>query len=124
MNNSELCSMIEAILFAAGEPVPFERLCRGAACEPIELAAALDDLAGMYSFDRRGIRLVRVNDTAQLATAPEYAEQVRAALEMRRAPAPRSRRWKCWPLSRRTSRRHAPILNRCAGWTAPIRWAF
>lgn len=87
MNNSELCSMIEAILFAAGEPVPFERLCRGAACEPMELAAALDDLAGMYSFDRRGIRLVRVNDTAQLATAPEYAEQVRAALEMRRAPA-------------------------------------
>lgn len=87
MNYSELCGIIEAILFAAGEPVPFDRLCRGAACEPIELAAALDDLAGMYSFDRRGIRLVRVNETAQLVTAPEYAEQVRAALEMRRAPA-------------------------------------
>ena len=66
---------------------PFDRLCRGAACEPIELAAALDDLAGLYSYDRRGIRLVRVNDTAQLVTAPEYADQVRAALEMRRAPA-------------------------------------
>lgn len=87
MNVSELCHIIEAILFAAGEPVPFDRLCRGADCEPIELAAALDDLAGLYSYDRRGIRLVRVNDTAQLVTAPEYADHVRAALEMRRAPA-------------------------------------
>ncbi len=84
---SDLCNIIEAILFAAGEPVPFSRLCQGAACEPIELAAALDDLAGLYSYDRRGIRLVRVNETAQLVTAPEYADHVRAALEMRRAPA-------------------------------------
>ncbi len=51
------------------------------------LLAALDELAGMYSFERRGIRLVRVNDTAQLVTAPEYADAVRTALEMRRAPA-------------------------------------
>lgn len=87
MNVSELCCIIEAILFAAGDPVPFARLCQGASCEPDELTAALDELAGLYSYDRRGIRLVRVNDTAQLATAPEYADHVRAALEMRRAPA-------------------------------------
>ena len=84
---SELSNILEAILFAAGEPVPFDRLQRGTGCEPIELAAALDDLEGLYRFERRGIRLVRVNDTAQLVTAAEYAEQVRNALEMRRAPA-------------------------------------
>ena len=83
----ELCNIIEAILFAAGDPVPFDRLCVGAACEPIELASALDELEGAYRFDRRGIRLMRVNETAQLVTAPEYADCVRTALEMRRAPA-------------------------------------
>lgn len=84
---SEVCNRIEAILFAAGDPVPFDRLCRGADCELEELSQALDELAGMYSFERRGIRLVRVNDTAQLVTAPEYADAVRTALEMRRSPA-------------------------------------
>ena len=68
--------------------MPFERLCRGAACEPIELAASARRPRGhVLASTGAGIRLVRVNDTAQLATAPEYAEQVRAALEMRRAPA-------------------------------------
>lgn len=84
---SELSNILEAILFAAGDPVPFAKLMQGAGCEPMELAAALDDLEGMYRFEKRGIRLVRVNDTAQLVTAAEYAEQVRNALEMRRAPA-------------------------------------
>ena len=84
---NELSKILEAILFAAGDPVPFAKLMQGAGCEAMELAAALDDLEGMYRFERRGIRLVRVNETAQLVTAAEYAEQVRNALEMRRAPA-------------------------------------
>lgn len=84
---SELCNRIEAILFAAGEPVTFDRLCRGVECGLDALSQALDELGGVYRFERRGIRLVCVNDTAQLVTAAEYADSVRTALEMRRAPA-------------------------------------
>lgn len=87
MDNSELLAKIEAILFASGDPVPFERLCSGAECEPIELAAALDALKTEYEDKNRGIRLTCVNDTAMLSSAPEYADCVRRALEMRRAPA-------------------------------------
>lgn len=87
MTKQELMSVTEAILFAAGDPVPLERLMTGTECTAEELEEALTELAGQYSYDRRGIRLVRVNDTAQLVTAPEYADYIRAALEMRRTPA-------------------------------------
>lgn len=87
MSERKLASVIEAILFAAGDPVPLQRLQSGAACSPEELEAALTELEGFYRYERRGIRLVRVGDTAQLATAPEYADAIREALEMRRAPA-------------------------------------
>ena len=87
MTKQELISVTEAILFAAGDPVPLERLMTGTECTAEELEEALTELAGQYSYDRRGIRLVRVNDTAQLVTAPEYADYIRAALEMRRTPA-------------------------------------
>ena len=87
MTTRELTSVIEAILFAAGEPVPTGRLLSGTECSEEELEEALSSLAGQYSYEKRGIRLVRVNDTAQLVTAPEYADAVRATLEMRRTPA-------------------------------------
>ena len=84
---SELCNVIEAILFAAGDPVPLNRLCEGASCGEEELRGALEELEGYYRYERRGIRLVRVQGTAQLVSAPEYADSIRAALEMRRTPA-------------------------------------
>lgn len=39
-----------------------------------------------YSYERRGIRLLKIDDCYQLASAPEYAERVRRAMETRRPP--------------------------------------
>ena len=39
-----------------------------------------------YKYDRRGIRLVRLDTSYQLCSAPEYAAQVRKTLESRRPP--------------------------------------
>jgi segregation and condensation protein B len=87
MDEKKLECVIEAILFAAGDAVALSRLESATGCNALELEAALFALAGLYSYDSRGIRLVRVGDTAQLVSAPEYAEEIRAALEMRRTPA-------------------------------------
>ncbi len=77
---------IEGILFASGEPVQAERI---AAVLGVDCGLVLDAAARMadrYGFERRGIRLVRLNNSLQLCSAPEYAGYIRLALETRKPP--------------------------------------
>lgn len=82
----ELERSLEAVLFAAGEPVPVERLCLGLETDRPSIDAAAKKLMDRYKYDRRGIRLVRLDTSYQLCSAPEYAVQVRKTLESRRPP--------------------------------------
>ena len=86
MDNNEVESAIEAILFVSGEPVKISRIADvlGIAVNEVELAG--DRLRDNYSFIRRGIRLVRLEDTLQLCSSPEYADYIRRALETRKPP--------------------------------------
>jgi len=86
MDSHEVEAAIEAILFVSGEPVKISRIADvlGVAGNEIELAA--DRLRDNYSFVRRGIRLVRLEDTLQLCSSPEYADYIRRALETRKPP--------------------------------------
>jgi len=86
MDSHEVESAIEAILFVSGEPVKISRIADvlGVAENEIELAG--DRLRDHYSFVRRGIRLVRLEDTLQLCSSPEYADYIRRALEARKPP--------------------------------------
>ena len=77
---------IEAILFAAGEPVGAERiaLAMGLDADTVhrEAKALMDDLA----FQRRGIRIVKLEDAYQMVSAGEQAEVITRALETRKPP--------------------------------------
>jgi segregation and condensation protein B len=77
---------IEGILFASGEPVAVARLAFALDAEPREIEEAAEALAGRYRFDRRGIRLVRMDKALQLTTAPELADIIRKTLEERKPP--------------------------------------
>ena len=84
MELKELESAIEGILFAAGDPVPAERICAALEQDRETVDAVCQRLADDYSFDRRGIRLVRLEDSWQMCSAPEYAPLIRKTLESRR----------------------------------------
>lgn len=86
MDDKELKSSIEAILFASGEPVPAERIGLVLGLEKTEILAAAKQLADEYAFHQRGIRLVRMEDSLQLCSAPEYAQSITQALERRKPP--------------------------------------
>ncbi len=86
MDDKELKSSIEAILFASGEPVPAERIGLVLGVEKAEVLAAAKQLADEYAFHQRGIRLVRMEDSLQLCSAPEYAQSIMQALERRKPP--------------------------------------
>jgi len=86
MDGHEIECAIEAILFVSGEPVKISRIADvlGVAEQEVEFAA--DRLRDNYSFVRRGIRLVKLEDTLQLCSSPEYADYIRKALETRKPP--------------------------------------
>ena len=84
MELKELQSALEGVLFAAGEPVSVERLCLGLEVDRPTLDAVAQRLMDQYSYDRRGIRLVRLDGSYQLCSAPEYADAIRSTLESRK----------------------------------------
>lgn len=86
MDKIELKSAVEAILFASGEPVSAARIAVVTDSDEDDVLAAGAELAEEYEAGKRGIRLVRLNDSLQLHSAPEHADAITRALEQRRAP--------------------------------------
>lgn len=86
MTDSNLKAAIEAILFASGDPVPAERIALVLDESPERVMAMAQELMAEYDEQQRGIRLVRLNDSFQLHSAPEYAQPITRVLEQRRAP--------------------------------------
>ena len=85
MEMKEIEAAVEGILFASGEPVAADRICRGPGPGPGHRGArCCSRLADYYSYERRGMRLVRMEDTWQLCSAPEYADLIRRAFEIRK----------------------------------------
>lgn len=84
MERKELESAVEAVLFASGEPVSVKRLCQALGLARPAVERALKDLQDHYAFEQRGIRLVRMEDSWQLCSAPEYADTVHRVLEVRK----------------------------------------
>ena len=86
MNGNELKYALEAILFAAGEPVPVGRLSLTLLTGEEEIFSAADELSAEYEHGERGIRLLRMDDRLQLCSSPDYAALIIKTLEQRKAP--------------------------------------
>jgi segregation and condensation protein B len=86
MEMEELQRILEAILFAAGEKVEAARLASVLEVDEHEIIAALDDLAGKLAFDRRGIRIVKLEKSYQMVSSGEMADYVTKTLETRKPP--------------------------------------
>ena len=84
MDNKEMQTAAEGILFAAGEPVHIDRICLALETDRPRAEEALQRLADYYAYERRGIRLVQMEDSWQLCSAPDYAELIRKAFEIRK----------------------------------------
>lgn len=86
MEQKEVKRAIEAILFAAGERVELQRLSFALNLDPEEVEAAADALADRLSFDRRGIRILKLEKGYQMVSSGEMADFVTKALETRKPP--------------------------------------
>ena len=84
MDRKELESALEAILFASGEPVQVDRICVALDIDRPTAEQLLQKLMDYYAYERRGIRLLKIDDSWQLCSAPDYAETIRKAFEIRK----------------------------------------
>ena len=86
MEQTELQRAIEAILFAAGERIEISRLSMALEIDEDEIERAADALMNELSFERRGIRILKLERGYQMVSSGEMADYVTKALETRKPP--------------------------------------
>ena len=86
MELNDLMRAIEAILFAAGERVEIGRLAQTLEVDPKDIVQATDTLADQLAYDRRGIRILRLETGYQMVSSGEMADYITKALETRKPP--------------------------------------
>ena len=77
---------IEAILFAAGERIEAARLAMALETDEKDIIKAADALADTYAYERRGIRILKLEKGYQMVSSGEMADFVTKALETRKPP--------------------------------------
>ena len=86
MDFEQLQRAIEAILFAAGERVEIARLAMALETDEADIVSAADALADSLAFERRGIRILRLEGGYQMVSSGEMADYITKALETRKPP--------------------------------------
>lgn len=81
-----ISSAIEAILFASGDSVPIARLSLILEASEGEIEYAAAALNEKYETEQRGIRLLKLDNSLQMCSAPEFATYITKTLEQRTPP--------------------------------------
>ena len=86
MELTQLHRALEAILFASGERMEVKRLADVLEADAKDVEAACLELADEYAFQRRGIRILKLDSGFQMVSSGEMADYVTKALETRKPP--------------------------------------
>ena len=84
MKIREMQSKMEAILFAAGEPMEIGKLGQVLELDLVTVEKILRLLADRYGEEESGLCLLRLDDSVQISIRPQWSSLVRSALDMRR----------------------------------------
>lgn len=84
MNNNNVLASLEAMLFAAGDPMEPAKLAEVLNIDVENVIKMLGHLEAVYDERDGGLRLIRVDGKYQLCTREEYAEDVRGLLEIKK----------------------------------------
>ncbi len=85
-----LAARLEAMLFAASEPLGLSRLALAASAEPASVRRALAELAAHLAADGHGVELTELAGGFQLLTRAEHAAAVEALAAPRVTPLSRA----------------------------------
>ena len=83
MEQADIQRALMAILFAAGESVDASRISQTLEVDEDEIHTAAKAMMDELSFNRSGIRMVKLENAYQLCSSPEMASYVTRTLETR-----------------------------------------
>ncbi len=81
---TDISAAIEAILYAAGHPVTYEKLSEVLGLDIKSIKKMVSAMSREYESDKRGIMLLTYPDSCQLATKEQYMPYIREALGIKR----------------------------------------
>ena len=84
MNNNEIVSALEAVLFASGDPISIDRLSQVFDVKPEKIEKAAEKLKMRLNETLSGVELLRLDNSYQLATKTDYAEYIKKAFDLKR----------------------------------------
>jgi segregation and condensation protein B len=86
MTDTELRAALEAIIYAADEPVSLDQLASALAEDKLPVKAALDELIASCASEDRGIEIRAVAGGYKMYTKPQHHEVVRRFIKSLRPP--------------------------------------
>ena len=73
-------------MFAAGEPVEYDRLAEALEADRKDVQKIADEMVSQWAFERRGIRVIKLDKAYQMVSSGEMSDYVSKALETRKPP--------------------------------------
>ena len=83
-DKQKLKSVLEAVLFASGEPLDIEKTAKTLLVDKESLENCLSEMMEEYKNDTHGIELLNLAGKYQFATKEEFAPEIRAVLSMKK----------------------------------------
>ena len=77
MDIREIKSIIEGLLFVWGDPLTVEDIGNILELDKAQVLKLMNEMLDDFDFNRRGIRIIKVNDTYQLSTRPEHFQWIK-----------------------------------------------
>jgi segregation and condensation protein B len=84
MSSENIKSTVEALIFASGDPISTDRICEILDCTEDEALACISDLSAEYKNRGSAMQIIKLNDSWQMTTLPQYAAPIRRMLEIQR----------------------------------------
>lgn len=81
MDRDEIKGIIEALLFAWAEPLSIKELCKLLGAESEEVKIAIKEMIDEFSYEKRGLQIIKMDEYYQLTTKPKHYEYVKELLE-------------------------------------------
>lgn len=86
MNPTELKAAVEAIIYAADEPVTLDQIAKALGAEKPAVRAALDELIAASATDERGVEVREVAGGFKMYTKPQHHDVVRKFIKSLQPP--------------------------------------
>lgn len=85
MRLNEELSIVEAILFASGDPIEKSRLAQASGIEDETIEKIINMLNDRYEENESALMIIKLSDSYQLCVREKFIDYIRAAMETRKA---------------------------------------